>query len=474
MKKPTSSTAQTRDAQAPDWPFWLWLAAAMSVVLIAVVIVTAWSVRHAFAGGNRLSDSQVRFVMEVSKFPSNVYTAILQVRSLIENEPLAFLRDRKRTEQPQWIRRFPAPEDSGYLLLPNVDSVSKRFVVELIRISDGKQVSRWTPDWEAIINKNLANKFTTMLNLSTVGPVHPLLLADGDIIFNTTSVSALVRQGPCSSKPIWMLDDEVSHSIELDETEGAVWVPSVSHDGFPENTWLQERIKDDALAHVSIDGRLLEKRSFSRILRDNGLQALLLGISSQKEDLIHLNQIKVARQSSPYWQRGDLLISARRLSTVFLYRPSTNKIVWHQTGPWMNQHSVDFVDDHRISVYDNNIIINLPAAHSFLVPGDTNHVLVYDFGTKQISQPYSTLLAEARPVTITGGRARVLPDGGLFIEETERGRHLRFTKDRLLWSRVNDYDDQHIAISNWARYLTAEEASIPIKALAARHCTAEN
>ena len=97
-------------------------------------------------------------------------------------------------------------------------------------------------------------------------------------------------------------------------------------------------------------------------------------------------------------------------------------------------------------------------------------MMVYDFDTKEVTQPFATLLAEARPRTITEGRARLLPDGGLFLEETNNGRQLRFTKDHLLWSRVNDYDDKHIGLVSWSRYLTAEEARVPLQALAKRKC----
>jgi hypothetical protein len=185
-----------------------------------------------------------------------------------------------------------------------------------------------------------------------------------------------------------------------------------------------------------------------------------------------MNEIKVANRDSQYWKKGDLLISARGLSSVFLYRPATRKILWHQTGPWMNQHSADFVDDHRISVFDNNVIIYAPKEYSFLSPSDTNRVLVYDFESKQVSQPFASLLATMRPITISQGRARILPDGGLFIEETESARHLRFTQNKLLWSRVNDYDEKRIGAVAWSRYLTEDEASSTLRALSLRSCMA--
>lgn len=471
MRKANRTTTHAAKDRAPAWS--LWFAAAVLAVLIVAVIGTAWAVRHAIAGDLFFSKAQSRAVIALAEFPDLVRTAITEVRGWVEDSPRMLLIVRKKAEQPYWVRRFPAPEDPGYLLFAGVDPVARHSIVQLIRISDGTPVARWDPDWPALFERHTPKKDAPAGNPENGQAVHPLLLGDGDIIFNTNSTTAsLVRLGPCSSKPIWVLDEDVHHSNELDASGAAVWVPSVSQDGLSDSSWLRDRIRDDALANFSLEGRLLDKRSFIRILRDNDMHAMVLGTIGVRanEDPIHMNQIQVALYNSRHWNRGDLLISSRGLSTVFLYRPSTGRILWHKTGPWMNQHSVDFVDGHRISVFDNNIVRGAPKEHAFLTPGDTNRVFLYDFDTKQASQPFAALLAEARPVTITEGRARVLPDGGLFIEETEYGRHLRFTRDRLLWSRVNDYDDQYIGLVSWSRYLTADEAKRPLQALASRQC----
>ena len=448
------------------------MAAALSAVLIVAAVGAAWAVRYVLTfGAPHLSAAQSRIVISVAEFPGLVGTAITELRSRLGGDPLPLLMDRAAIEQPHWVRRFPAPEDPGYLLFSGVDRTARHSVVQLIRISDGSKVARWEPDWLLISEQSTSKKFAPTISPNSSQAYHPLLLPDGDIVFNT--LTSLVRQSPCSTKPVWVLDEAMHHSIELD-ADGTIWVPSVSEDGYADNPWLKDRLRDDALTRVSTDGRILSKRSFARILRGNNLEALLLGFfgPTLNSDPIHLNQIQVAHRDSRYWRRGDLLISVRHLSTLFLYRPSTDKIIWYQTGPWMNQHSVDFVDDHRISVFDNNVVSGVPNQYSFMTPGDHNRVILYDFDTKQTSQPFAALLDEARPVTITGGRARVLPDGGLFVEEENYGRHLRFTRNRLLWSRVNDYDNRRIGVVSWSRYMTAEEVSVPMKALASRHCPA--
>lgn len=250
----------------------------------------------------------------------------------------------------------------------------------------------------------------------------------------------------------------------------SIWVPSVFDGYFQNNSWLNEKLRDDSLAHISLDGKILGNYSFSKILVDNGLREFLLGRAGAKfnEDPIHINQISVALEDSKYWKRGDLLISARHLSSIFLYRPATGKIIWHQQGPWMNQHSARFVDDHRISVFDNNVFGGAPPTQPFVETDSTNRVFVYDFKTQQATQPYAEQLAAARPITMTQGRAQVLPDGGLFVEETNVGRHLRFTKDGLLWSRVNDYDNERIGAVVWSRYLTESDVKASLAAILRR------
>lgn len=473
MKKENATDEQSHTIKAYGWGFWLWLFSVALFVLFVAFFAGAWAVRHITSSDHhpRFSDRQAELVLFVADFPTLMKTTFQELWAQRKEDVVPQLLSRKATEQPGWVRHFPEPEDSGYLLFSGIDSSFQKTVIKLIRISDGVTVASWLPDGSGI-NEMISGKNAPKGNWRHLRAMHPALLPDGDVIFNTGSL--LVRQSPCSVKPVWVLDEIMHHSIELDESGDALWVGAVAHDGFPDNAWLRDKIVDDALAYVSTDGRLLKKLSIVRIMRDNGLEALALATSGLKipNDPIHLNQIKVARQDTRYWQRGDLLISARNISALFLYRPSTNTIIWHQVGPWMNQHSADFVGDHRISVFNNNVVSGPEEEGKklFLQPSDTNQVMVYDFDTKEVTQPFSALLAEARPRTFSEGRARLLPDGGLYLEETNYGRQLRFTKDRLLWSRVNDYDDKRIGLVSWSRYLTAEEARVPLQALAKRKC----
>ena len=64
---------------------------------------------------------------------------------------------------------------------------------------------------------------------------------------------------------------------------------------------------------------------------------------------------------------------------IILYRPSTNKIIWKGTGPFFDQHDVNILDDHRISVFNNNVKI----FESGREVDGSNEVIIYNFETNQ-------------------------------------------------------------------------------------------
>jgi hypothetical protein len=121
-------------------------------------------------------------------------------------------------------------------------------------------------------------------------------------------------------------------------------------------------------------------------------------------------------------------------------------------------------------VFNNNALVYSEAADAFLPPSGANGVSVYDFQTGEVSEPFKALLALSPVQTATQGRAQLLVDGGLFIEETQSGRHLRFTSRGLLWQRINYFDEQHLGALAWSRYLSADEAAIGLAALARAGC----
>ncbi len=207
---------------------------------------------------------------------------------------------------------------------------------------------------------------------------------------------------------------------------------------------------------------MLFEKSIAEILVENGYRGLL-AIGDRKllaigdnDDPIHLNDIQPALTDSKFWRKGDLLMSLRQRSTVMLYRPSSNKILWLKTGPWMNQHDMNFVDDHTISVFGNDVIDTKDQRVLF---NGHNSVYFYDFKTNKVSEPYREIMKEMKVESLTEGRGTPLPDGDLFIDESNNGRILRVSADEVKWEYVRRIDKETISMSSWSRYLTPQEAA---------------
>jgi hypothetical protein len=423
------------------------------------LVVGAWAFRHVDQGGKRLPEPLSELVTDIAQIPSLVRSAFLRLGGGVFGGDHPLLIEQGSGEASPSTQHFPEPADQGYILLSGLDENLLVSNVRLLKIATGKEVLRWDIDWHTIFDLTQDSRFSPRGDPRSLRAIHPILMDDASIIFNTGSV--LVRQSACKVKPDWILNGVFHHSNEL-ALDGSIWTPSVNTDliaGY-EHPLLLEKFRDDALANVSQDGKLLRRISFASILRANGLEHLMFGFNGQKfqEDPIHINQISPALNDSSFWKRGDLLISARHLSTVFLYRPDTNKIIWYRTGPWMNQHAAKFVGDRQISVFDNNVFSGSNRIPPFLNDTATNRVFVVDLVTNELSQPFEQALKNARVRTITEGRAQIVSNNRLFIEETNYGRHLMLSDGSTIWSRLNQVtgSEKRGAVS-WSRYIEANE-----------------
>ena len=135
---------------------------------------------------------------------------------------------------------------------------------------------------------------------------------------------------------------------------------------------------------------------------------------------------------------------------VFLYTPSTNKIIWKSQGKTFYQHDVDILDSHRISIFNNN-------TKSFFTGEKVdsyNEILVYDFETQNYTTHLSESLQKEEVRTITAGLAEVLPSGQLYVEETNYGRILFFDADgSTRWTFYNRADDGMLYALFWSRLI---------------------
>ena len=423
----------------------VWLALLFLWFGFIITIFFGWAVWHIDQNNSIINEKTSEVIISVARLPALIKQSIQEIgisKPLVA--PAIYPNLNGFKAEKKYI-------DSNYILMSSYDSNRDQSVTKLIRLSDQKTIHRWQLDYDELSKLNAPQfsflKTASKLNLRII---HPLLAKDGSIVFNCM-YSPLVKINK-ASKLIWVINGSFHHSNEFDAA-GNIWTP-VDLENSTTLACFLTQYSDDAIAQISPGGKVLFRKSIIRILMENGYRGLLLGSGKIEKDLLHVNDIQPALTASHYWAKDDLLISLRHRSCVFLYRPSTNKILWLKTGPWINQHDVDFIDSTRISFFGNNMIRT--GYGEKLIDGH-NEQYVYDFKTDKVETPYSAFMKKAKIGTLSEGRSDILPNGDLFIEETNNNRLLRGNKKDILWQYVDQIDKNHVAALSWSRFITKEE-----------------
>lgn len=385
--------------------------------------------------------------------------------------PMNLIRISEASKDFKIEDRFPnlasfngTPNDEElYLLRSGYDGDLEEGIVELVDLRNFEVKHVWNPDIDTFNDLvEQVDEFKYLKrdrNDKRAVLMHPKLTRDGGLLFGW--IAPLRKIDICSELVFQNTHDFFHHSIETD-IDGNIWVPSHLYpQTLPVKLVGRENIVDggfldDAIVKLSSDGEIIYEKSVSQILIDNGLEYLLFSVGNLKFDAdpIHLNDIQPVNFDGEFWQKGDVFLSLRHQSMILLYRPSTNKIIWKGTGPFFHQHDVDILDNHRISVFNNNSIYSVDGHE---VDGH-NEVIVYDFKTDVYSSYHRKSLIENDVRTMSEGLSQILPNGELFIEESNYGRTLFFNSDgSLRWTHVNRAKNGNVSAVGWSRILYTQE-----------------
>ena len=283
-------------------------------------------------------------------------------------------------------------------------------------------------------------------NTTLFRAIHPVLLPDGTIVVKD-HYSPLFGVDFCGHRT-WMNDKKVfHHSTELD-ADRFLWIPSLvepqSVKGVPRD------FAEDEVVKLNTKGEVVFSRSVTTLMLDHGLEYLLFTNGSYVFDPTHLNDIEPVREDGPFWKRGDVFLSLRNISTIMLYRPSTDEIIWMKQGPWVAQHDVDVLDDRRISVYDNHAEDRGDGAFV----EDSSNVVIYDFATDAISRPFADLMKSEKIKTMYAGLSTQLPDGYTIIEDVTDARLiLASPAGKVAAEFVNRAENGKIHQLGWTSYV---------------------
>lgn len=333
----------------------------------------------------------------------------------------------------------------GRLLVSSFDVKHGVSSIFLFDVQTQELLKSWYPDIGELADLSAKSKVETAENLpQNFRSQHPIMTQDGGVIISSGE-GMMVKLGN-DSKIEWHIDRHFHHSIEpaLSDNQYITQIV-INRPVTLKNGKELKGLRNDGYAVFSGDGRFIEEKSLAQILIDNGYEGLLLG-SAWEGDRIHLNDAEYIFETDEYVRKGDVMLSARNLSIVLLYRPDENKVIWLQQGPFLNQHDIDYLGNGQFSIFGNdNVRFGNPRIYS-------SFSSIYLFDMKTNSTQKFLTLDSAGVSADTQGRSQLLDNGDIFVDDGMRAMILDNTGNIKL-SYSHPAGKNNAGAMHWSRYL---------------------
>lgn len=339
---------------------------------------------------------------------------------------------------------------AGLTLLPsNWESFGWKPGLKLID-QRGRVVHQWKVEPAKLFPDAFLPLFTGMMNFSH--PYGSYLFPNGDVLVIIWR-TGIARLDACG-KVKWRLPESVHHSIAR-ASDGSFWLSAGggwAPDPFFEGT---RNIRHDQILRISPDGEILDRINVFDVMRKK--QSLLRRYLRYRPVDTHLNDVEVLPDSLadeyPLFEEGDLAVSLRHLSTVFVMDPESLRVRWEVEDPLVRQHDPDFIGDGWIGVFNDR--------EDGTERGDR-------LGGSQIIefQPHTGATKVTSPTepfyTSSRGNWQQLGNGNFLLTEANRGRVVEMAPSgETVWEWIHPpYDDSAVPRLYWVeRYeITRQQA----------------
>jgi hypothetical protein len=414
-----------------------------TILVLTFLSAFAWLIKEANSNSEVLGKGIDIALIKWSSFPDKFSKAVDQIQHL----PETFV------STPKNFTPINKLEDDILVLFTYSSSNSSRNI-ELKNLRTDSLLKSWQI-------KGLDNSHRRVM--------HPLLMEDDHVIYASIGVPGVFCIDE-SSKMKWKQDQVISHHSLNRDHNNHIWLCTYPTLKAKEPKYdAQLIINDKELPFIdnSItcldyeNGMILFHRSLSQILIDNDLESILLK-SSQASDPLHINDVQPVLTSGQYLEKGDLFISCKNISTVLLYRPTTNTIIDVIEGPFQSQHDVDIINDSTISIFNNNTHTIWQNPDSDWTKTESkveigplySQILFYHFNDDSFSLKDEKSMTANKIYTFTEGLSEKLFDGAYFVEEQNSGVLWVLKDDEVLYKNVlKSHHDGYHHLPNWARII---------------------
>lgn len=231
------------------------------------------------------------------------------------------------------------------------------------------------------------------------------------------------------SNLVWSYPGKCHHDLSV-TPEGSIYTLTREAKHIP-RIHPTELVVEDSVAVLDLQGRERWRLSILECLENSEYATLLEALPSRQGDIFHTNTIKVFDGSrerlSPYYKKGNLLISILHLDAIAIIDPLQKKAVWALAGLWDAQHEPTLLPGGSMLILDN------------LGNNGKSRILEFHPFTREILWEYK---GEAgKPFYTMGcGSCLRLPNGNTLITETDFGRAFEASPAKeIVWEFINPH-----------------------------------
>lgn len=275
------------------------------------------------------------------------------------------------------------------------------------------------------------------------------LFPNGDLLLVLSHIG-VARIDACGNV-VWRLEEGSAHHSISRAIDGTFWIPGTSSErrartskfpnGFP---GIDKPVWIDKILNVSEEGEVIEKINVLETLYENELERYIVksmrpypGPVEVKNDPIHLNDVEPLSPSQadeyPLFEAGDLLVSLRHPSLVFVFDPESGKVKWHASESFIHQHDPDFLGNGWIGVFDNNTDL---AGRGKMLGG--SRIVALQPHTDSTAIKFPTEHSDSFYTSVRG-KWQQLENGNMLLTESDPGRVVEVTpKGRTVWEWIHE------------------------------------
>lgn len=405
----------------------IWILYLFLILFLILILMFGAILNHHFNGGERFPKIQ-KYVVLFSQIPGT-FEKIINKKSIKFDSISPFKNWENKNKE-----NFYSPSSyDGFFILSRYDGDQKKSIVEIRDIKTLKILHTYSHN----INKmyDLLESQKVFFDRANINGIEERFSYQNPFIDSDLNLYAIgnghifFKIDKCSN--LLFANDKtlVHHSINLNGSNNFL-IPSKIPKPFSKYSkkFKKGNFDDDAVSIIDQNGEKLYEKSVIEILIENRILGENLFSS---DDPIHLNDIEEFQTDSQFWEKGDLLLSARNLSAIIHYRPSSNSVINFIHSEKLSQiHDVEILNDHQIYFFHNN--------NNLLDDKKRSEVIIYNFQNKTFKNYLDKNLRANSMYSHTGGLSKILPDGSLIVEETNSGRVLHFNKNKeLVWEFIN-------------------------------------